>query len=377
MAAGCNSFNNTCRGEDWATSDFRATVANHAAPEGFEMPTPESVSVVVTCYNLERYIGAAIESVIAQDYCGIIEIIVVDDCSTDSSLEVVRRYPRADIVPLARNGGVLNATLAGIRRCSHDIVMLLDGDDIWDSNKISEAAAAFAKDPIVAFVTHDVRYIDGDGSPLKRQSRVEAKFRNVEEGACSDLLREGILLHCDYVWLGSALSFRKSRCEFGGFLQFCDALPDAENTYQDWPLAFWIASIPGTRMAIVKKAIFSYRVHGQNHSGDASTVVKALRNSRRSLCTSLAMKSIAEYRQLEMPIRKNADRLVRYYEFMHFGYSGLRARAIMSFILAAPFVVREGHFLKEILRLFSLVLLSPQRTVDLVNAMRGRFRSVS
>jgi glycosyltransferase involved in cell wall biosynthesis len=340
------------------------------------MPHPEPVSVVITNYNLARYIGAAIDSATSQDYDGQIEIIVVDDASTDASLDVIKRHSGANVVALPKNGGVLNAMLAGLRRASHDIVMLLDGDDVWDTGKVRETVAAFAKDDRTAFVTHDLRYIDGDGQPLDRRSRVEAKFRGVDEGRCSDLLIDGVLLHRDYVWLGSALSFRKSRCDLDGFFEFCDKLPDAANTYQDWPLAFWIASIPGARLAIVRKPLFSYRLHGLNHSGDAATLPKAVRNVRRALNTALAMRAIADLRGLAPKIKGRLNGLTHYYSYLLMCYSGRRASAFAPFLLSAPLLIRDGLILKELVRLVSFFLLPPRHATQALNFIRGKLRLV-
>ena len=57
-------------------------------------------SVVITCYNLERFIGAAIESVQRQDFAGSLQIIVVDDCSTDRSPEVIQSFDGVEYVAM-------------------------------------------------------------------------------------------------------------------------------------------------------------------------------------------------------------------------------------------------------------------------------------
>lgn len=334
------------------------------------MRLPEPVSVVITCHNLERYIGDAIESVIGQDYNGSIEIIVVDDCSADRSLDVIRRFSGVEVLSLPQNCGVLNATLTGISRASHDIVMLLDGDDTWDRTKVKETTDAFQKETTIAFVTHDLRYVDSDARSINRTSKVGIRFRNVQDDTCSDILIEGILYHHDYVWLGSALSFRKSRSDFDGYAKFCATLPDPKNTYQDWPLAFWIASMCNTRLAIVRRPLFSYRVHGKNYSGDSTTVSKAVRNALRSLNTSLAMQTIATDRGLDKSIRKRMDSLVQYYRFMFMCYSGLGAQAIVPFVMSIPFILRERNFPKELFRLLSFNVLSPDRAMRILNVAR-------
>ena len=95
------------------------------------------LSVVVTCYNLEDYVGEAIASVLSQDFGGEVEIIVVDDCSTDASADRIRAHPQARYVRTERNSGVLLATLAGLQECASEVVFFLDGDDIWEPGKLS------------------------------------------------------------------------------------------------------------------------------------------------------------------------------------------------------------------------------------------------
>ena len=55
---------------------------------------PDPVSVIITCFNLERFIGEAVRSVEEQDYGGIIQLVVVDDCSTDRSRDLIKKNSR-------------------------------------------------------------------------------------------------------------------------------------------------------------------------------------------------------------------------------------------------------------------------------------------
>src|ERR1044072_6480631 len=120
-------------------------------------------SVVITCYNLERFIGAAIESVQRQDFAGSLQIIVVHDCCTDRSAEVIQSFDGVEYVAMPSNQGALLATLAGLERARSDIVFFLDGDDLWESGKFREVLPRFTGDPAVGFVTHDLAYADENG----------------------------------------------------------------------------------------------------------------------------------------------------------------------------------------------------------------------
>ena len=94
------------------------------------------VSVIITCYNLEKYISRAINSclnqTIAEEDC---EIIVVDDHSSDNSWEVIKGYGSM-ITPIrhSENLGVSAASNTGIKKASGKYIVRVDGDDFINKN---------------------------------------------------------------------------------------------------------------------------------------------------------------------------------------------------------------------------------------------------
>ncbi|MDF5721893.1 MAG: glycosyltransferase [Rhizonema sp. PD37] len=102
------------------------------------------ISVVIPVYNRERYLAEAIESVLAQTYPAI-ELIVVDDGSTDHSAEVAQRYPLT--YHFQPNGGISSARNTGIALAKGNFFAFLDSDDIWVVNKLSKQMTAFEGDP--------------------------------------------------------------------------------------------------------------------------------------------------------------------------------------------------------------------------------------
>lgn len=93
------------------------------------------VSIVIPCYNSEKYIKKCIESVLTQDYKDI-EIIVVDDGSTDSSIEILKTYKGVDIYSQV-NSGACAARNYGLRKCRGYYVKFLDSDDFLNPESIS------------------------------------------------------------------------------------------------------------------------------------------------------------------------------------------------------------------------------------------------
>lgn len=331
-------------------------------------PVP-AVSVVVTCYNLERYIGEAIESVLAQDGAGPLEVIVVDDCSTDGSRDVISRYP-VRLVRAERNGGVLNAMLLGLAAASADIVCLLDGDDRWRCDKLAKIRKAFAEDPELTFLTHDLNYIDSGGNLLDVPSRVSEVMGAAPPEEWPRLVREGILSLGDHVWLGSAFCFRASGVRLTEFHAFAEALPDPANTYQDWPLATWIAAQPDTRCGYLPEKLFDYRVHGANHSGDSRTPERAARNWRRAALTLSAQTEILHRFHGDEGYRASIARRAEVSQMFSDLYSGRgRRRALGKLLRNRSERAAKGTLAKDVVRVALLSLLGPKLGTRLIHRL--------
>lgn len=135
-----------------------------AAPSGGDAGATPQASIVITNYNYERYVGPAIESALAQEaHC---QVVVVDDGSTDDSLDVIARYG-SDIELVAQaNGGQASAFNAGFARCNAAIVFFLDGDDLLAPDAVEAAIDAFAKEPGTVRCHFGLDFVDANGQPL-------------------------------------------------------------------------------------------------------------------------------------------------------------------------------------------------------------------
>lgn len=94
------------------------------------------VSVIVPNYNYSNYLNQCIDSILSQDYPRI-EIIVVDDGSTDDSLEVLKKYANEVKVISTSNCGVNHARNLGLDASLGEMVAFCDSDDWWEASKIS------------------------------------------------------------------------------------------------------------------------------------------------------------------------------------------------------------------------------------------------
>ncbi len=95
------------------------------------------VSVVIPNHNGSKYLIKCIDSVIGQTY-PYIEIIVVDDHSTDNSLEILKRYGEIIRMVVSEDFGASSARNAGMLSSRGGLIALLDCDDLWERDKISK-----------------------------------------------------------------------------------------------------------------------------------------------------------------------------------------------------------------------------------------------
>jgi len=100
----------------------------------------ELVSVVIPNYNYANYVCNAVDSVLEQDYDQI-EIIVVDDGSTDNSVEVLKKYGSQITLIQSSNSGAPTARNVGLNRAQGSYIAYLDADDYWHPSKVSKQIA--------------------------------------------------------------------------------------------------------------------------------------------------------------------------------------------------------------------------------------------
>lgn len=124
----------------------------------------EKISVIVPAYNIDQWLPRCLDSLLAQDYPNL-EIIVVDDGSTDHTWNVIEEYQRqhANIHPVHKeNGGVTSARLAGIARSNGEWIGFVDGDDQvepWMYQKLLENAHQYCAD--ISHCGHQIWFPDG------------------------------------------------------------------------------------------------------------------------------------------------------------------------------------------------------------------------
>jgi glycosyltransferase involved in cell wall biosynthesis len=124
------------------------------------------VSVIVPVYNVEAYLADTIRSVLAQTYTNF-EMIIVDDGSTDGSLDIARGFsdPRIKIVRQT-NRGLAGARNTGIRNAQGEYLAFLDADDLWLTQKLALHVRHLQQNPQVGVSFCRSSFIDDTGNPL-------------------------------------------------------------------------------------------------------------------------------------------------------------------------------------------------------------------
>ncbi|HFI0255647.1 TPA: glycosyltransferase family 2 protein [Streptococcus suis] len=137
-------------------------------------PTP-LVSVIIPMYNAEKYITETIQSVLKQTFQDL-EIIVVDDCSTDNSMTIVSSLQK-ELAPILfllqnnQNSGVGVSRNKGVEAARGRYISFLDADDLWEPTKL-EKQVAFMQAHNYAFTFTGYQFANESGQPLKSPVRV-------------------------------------------------------------------------------------------------------------------------------------------------------------------------------------------------------------
>ncbi len=139
------------------------------------------VSIVIASYNMGQYLGTAIDSLLAQTW-GNIEVIIVDDGSTDNTPQMMQAYSSNDKVNYIRteNRGQPKAKNLGVKAAKGDFIGFCDADDFWTIDKLEKQMPLFS-DESVGIVYSEVSYVDENGNPYDKPAPYERHIGNVTE----------------------------------------------------------------------------------------------------------------------------------------------------------------------------------------------------
>ena len=205
-----------------------------------------ALAVVISCYNYERFVGQAIDSVLAQGRTDC-ELVVVDDGSTDRSWEVIRRSGakafRID------NGGQLRACLHGLAHTTAPFVLFLDADDALKPGSLG--AIVERLDPSLAKLQFSLTHVDEHGAPTGQSSSVD-DFR-AREALLKRVTASGVYKTPPT----SGNVFRRDLCELLNEVTYDPAVDG---------VILFAAPLFGEVLSLSRE-LADYRIHGRNDSG--------------------------------------------------------------------------------------------------------------
>lgn len=196
-------------------------------------PAP-AVSVIVPVFNGERYLAEAIASIVGQD-CASLEVLVVDDGSTDRSASVAAGFPGVTLLRKAHSG--LAATLNhGVDHATGELLAFLDADDRWLPGKLSRQAEALRQQPELDLVFCLTREFSVRTAPAGD----ETVYSAAKQGIC----KSGMLIR--------HAAFRR----VGGFTEHAD-----RHDFLDW---YARAQSAGITSAVLPELLIERRIHDRN-----------------------------------------------------------------------------------------------------------------
>lgn len=215
--------------------------------------TQPVISVIITNYNYSRYLSKCVASCVEQRGDIDFEVIVVDDGSTDDSIEVVRPFLGDRVRLIQRsNGGIEAAANAGIAESRSDLVVRVDADDYLLPDFLQVAVTAIHRSDD-AFVYPDYIVVDGDGAPLYEEGLPE--FSPQEIQARGDFLATGTVYR------------RRILQELGGY----------EESTRNCGLENYALVLKLLRMGHtgyhIAQTLFAYRRHGGNISAQRKEAI--------------------------------------------------------------------------------------------------------
>jgi hypothetical protein len=206
------------------------------------------VSVVIPTYNHGRFIEEAIESVLSQDFpASRMEVLVVDDGSTDDTAERLKKYASRIQYFRKENGGQASAFDFGFARARGEIISLLDADDYWFPDKLRSVVEEFEKHPEAGTIYH----------PLRAYHEQTGEFKECPFTPISGFVPSNINHVLLYDGIMTTSSFRRTVLE--QLLPIPKELKNAVDVYVG-SLAIYLAPV-----IAIDRPLGVYRIHGENH----------------------------------------------------------------------------------------------------------------
>jgi glycosyltransferase involved in cell wall biosynthesis len=237
------------------------------------MPQP-LVTIICLCYNHERFLKEALNSVLAQTYSNL-EVIIVDDSSTDSSPQIIQEYtkkhPQLTYINTGQNLGNTRAFNLGWRASKGEFIIDFATDDVLLHDRVEKQVKAFAKlDETYGVVYSDAEYINDNSEHLYYHSQ---KYKPAPDG---DVFTE--VLDRYFICPPTMMMRRSVLEELGGY--------DENLAYEDFD--FWIRSARNWKYSYLPKVTTRRRLHERSLSQQYYTSEGRMLKSTITVCEKAA-----------------------------------------------------------------------------------------
>ncbi|MGL4880463.1 MAG: glycosyltransferase [Waterburya sp.] len=242
------------------------------------------LSVIVPSYNGSKYLAAALDSVVVQQDDEL-ECVVIDDGSTDNTLEIIESYQdklRIKLITQARQGNWVANTNLALSAASGKYACFLHQDDLWLQGRLAIIKKAIALYPQANLYLHDSVFIDQQGKPL---GLWRCPLTDKEKVITASKMREKLLIQ-NFIAIPAPVFKRQTALDLGGLNQ--------ELWYTaDWD--FWLKLASVGDSCYISKPLAAFRVHGDSQTIRRSSSVKEFRQQMRSVVdTYLQTQSTSE-----------------------------------------------------------------------------------
>ncbi|MBF9252336.1 glycosyltransferase [Pontibacter sp. 172403-2] len=276
------------------------------------------VSVICLCYNHERFLAEALDSVLAQTYPNL-EIVVVDDCSTDGSMDIIKhylqKYPQLKFISTGQNRGNCTAFNRGWRASQGDLLVDFATDDVLLPDRVARQVDAFQRlDSSFGVIYSDAEYISDSGGHLYLHS---SKYKAAPDGdVFAEVLRR-------YFICPPTMMMRRTVLEqLNGY--------DETLAYEDFD--FWVRSARQYNYFYLPEPTTKRRLHAASLSRGWYAPGNHLLDATIKVCEKAA-------RLVQTPAEEEALLIRVKYEVRHAYFSGNFTQASVLFNLlyqAAP-----------------------------------------
>jgi len=219
------------------------------------------ISIALATYNGELYISELLHSISSQNTLPD-ELIISDDSSTDSTLEIANEFARNAtfsvkiLINKNRLGSTANFEVA-IRACSGNIIFPCDQDDIWYPHKIERMLEYLMNNPSAGAAFSDADVVDQDLNLLKNSLWERKRIKQHELNAISSDGNAFEMVVKRNIVTGTAMAFRAQ------YLEYIVPIP------KEWEHDYWIALIisMSAKLIPIPTPLIAYRQHGSNKIG--------------------------------------------------------------------------------------------------------------